>query len=71
MYKSIWDLVFKCNDSGIQFSSIQFSQEYSNQRNMRKETQDLGFWTMVYQKEKKNQKKEQRRETYLMSLRRT
>jgi hypothetical protein len=37
MYKSIWDLMFKCNDSGIQFKSIQFSQEYSNQRNMRKE----------------------------------
>jgi hypothetical protein len=37
MYKSIWDLVFKCNGSGIQFNSIQFSQEYSNQRNVRKE----------------------------------
>jgi hypothetical protein len=36
MYKSIWDLMFKCNGSGIQFNSIQFSQEYSNQRNMRK-----------------------------------
>jgi hypothetical protein len=28
--------VFKCNGSGIQFNLIQFSQEYSNQRNMRK-----------------------------------
>jgi hypothetical protein len=37
MYKPIWGLVFKCNDSGIQFNSIQFSQEYSNQRNVRKE----------------------------------
>jgi hypothetical protein len=37
MYKSIWGLMFKCNDSGIQFKSIQFSQEYSNQWNMRKE----------------------------------
>jgi hypothetical protein len=36
MYKSIWSLVFKCNGSRIQFNSIQFSQEYSNQRNMRK-----------------------------------
>jgi hypothetical protein len=36
MYKSIWGLVFKCNDSGIQFNSIQFSQEYSNRRNVRK-----------------------------------
>jgi hypothetical protein len=33
----IWDLVFKCNGSGIQFNKIQFSQEYSNQRNVRKE----------------------------------
>jgi hypothetical protein len=37
MYKSIWDLVFKCNGSGIQFNTIQFSQGYSNQRNVRKE----------------------------------
>jgi hypothetical protein len=37
MYKPIWGLVFKCNDSGIQFNMIQFSQEYSNQRNVRKE----------------------------------
>jgi hypothetical protein len=37
MYKPIWRLVFKCNGNGIQFNSIQFSQEYSNQRNMRKE----------------------------------
>jgi hypothetical protein len=37
MYKSILGLVFKCNDSAIQFNLIQFSQEYSNQRNMRKE----------------------------------
>jgi hypothetical protein len=36
MYKSIWDLVFKYNDSGKQFNLIQFSQEYSNQRNERK-----------------------------------
>jgi hypothetical protein len=36
MYKPIWGLVFKCNGSGIQFKSIQFSQEYSNQRNMRR-----------------------------------
>jgi hypothetical protein len=31
MYKPIWDLVFKCNGSGIQFNLIQFSQEYNNQ----------------------------------------
>jgi hypothetical protein len=37
MYKSIWGLVLKCNGSGIQFNMIQFSQEDSNQRNMRKE----------------------------------
>jgi hypothetical protein len=37
MYKPIWDLVFKCNGSRIQFNLIQFSQEYSNQRNVRKE----------------------------------
>jgi hypothetical protein len=36
MYKLIWGLVFKCNGSGIQFNSIQFSQEYSNQRIVRK-----------------------------------
>jgi hypothetical protein len=36
MYEPIWDLVFKCNGSEIQFKSIQFSQEY-NQRNMSKE----------------------------------
>jgi hypothetical protein len=46
MYKLIWDLVFKCNDSGRQFNSIQFSQKYSNQRNERKKkdqtrTQDV------------------------------
>jgi hypothetical protein len=40
MYKSIWDLMFKCNGSGIRFKSIQFSQEYSNQRNVRKESKD-------------------------------
>jgi hypothetical protein len=28
--------VFKCNDNEIQFNSIQFSQEYSKQRNMRR-----------------------------------
>jgi hypothetical protein len=39
MYKSIWDLMFKCNGSKIQFKSIQFSQEYINQRNMRKKEQ--------------------------------
>jgi hypothetical protein len=37
IYKPIWGLMFKYNDSGIQFKSIQFSQEYNNQRNMRKE----------------------------------
>jgi hypothetical protein len=37
MYKPIWDLVFKCNGSRIQFNLIQFSQEYSNQKNVRKE----------------------------------
>jgi hypothetical protein len=37
MYKPIWGLVFKCNDSGIQFNLIQFSQEYNNKRNVRKE----------------------------------
>jgi hypothetical protein len=37
MYKPIWGLMFKCNGSGIQFKSIQFSQEYNNKKNMRKE----------------------------------
>jgi hypothetical protein len=36
IYKPIWDLVFKCNDSGSQFNSIQFSQKYNNLRNERK-----------------------------------
>jgi hypothetical protein len=36
MYKPIWGLVFKCNGSGRQLNSIQFSREYSNQRNERK-----------------------------------
>jgi hypothetical protein len=36
MYKLIWGLVFKWNGSGRQFNSIQFSQEYNNQRNERK-----------------------------------
>jgi hypothetical protein len=36
MYKPIWGLMFNCNGSGIQFKSIQFLQEYSNQRNVRK-----------------------------------
>jgi hypothetical protein len=40
MYKPIWGLVFKCNGSGIQFNTIQFSQEYSNQRNVRKKRKD-------------------------------
>jgi hypothetical protein len=40
MYKPIWGLVFKCNGSVRQFNSIQFSQEYSNQRNKRKEKKD-------------------------------
>jgi hypothetical protein len=39
MYKPSWGLMFKCNGSGIQFNSIRFSQEYSNQRNMRKKNQ--------------------------------
>jgi hypothetical protein len=37
MYKPIWGLMFKCNDSRIQFKSIQVSQEYNNQRYVRKE----------------------------------
>jgi hypothetical protein len=37
MYKPICGLMFKCNGSGIQFNLIQFLQEYSNQRNTRKE----------------------------------
>jgi hypothetical protein len=37
MYKSILGLMFKYNGSGIQIKSIQFSQEYSNQRNLKKE----------------------------------
>jgi hypothetical protein len=40
MYKQVWGLMFKCNDSEIQFKSIQFSQEYSNQRNVRKKSKD-------------------------------
>jgi hypothetical protein len=46
MYKPIWGLVFKCKGSEIQFNSIQFSQEYNNQINVRKKkdqtrTQDV------------------------------
>jgi hypothetical protein len=41
MYKPIWGLVFKCNGRRIQFNSIQFSQEYSNQRNMRKKEEKI------------------------------
>jgi hypothetical protein len=40
IYKSIWGLMFKGNGNGIRFKSIQFSQEYSNQRNVRKESKD-------------------------------
>jgi hypothetical protein len=40
MYKLIWNLMFKSNGSGIRFKSIQFSQEYSNQRNVRKKSKD-------------------------------
>jgi hypothetical protein len=40
MYKLIWGLMFKSNGSGIRFKSIQFSQKYNNQRNMRKESKD-------------------------------
>jgi hypothetical protein len=40
MYKQIWVLMFKCNGSGIRFKSIQFSQEYNNQRNVRKKSKD-------------------------------
>jgi hypothetical protein len=40
MYKPIWGLMFKCNDSRIRFKSIQFSQEYNNQINVRKESKD-------------------------------
>jgi hypothetical protein len=32
--------MFKCNGSGIRFKTIQFSQEYNNQRNVRKESKD-------------------------------
>jgi hypothetical protein len=41
MYKPIWDLVFKCNGSGIQFNLVQFSQEYNNQRNERKKKEKI------------------------------
>jgi hypothetical protein len=40
MYKPVWGLMFKCNGSGIQFKLIQFSQEYSNQKNVRKKSKD-------------------------------
>jgi hypothetical protein len=40
MYIPIWGLMFKCNGSRIQFKSIQFLQEYNNQRNVRKEKKD-------------------------------
>jgi hypothetical protein len=40
MYIPIWNLMFKCNGSGIQFKSIQFSQKYNNQRNARKKSKD-------------------------------
>jgi hypothetical protein len=32
--------MFKCNGSGKLFKSIQFSQEYSNQINVRKKSKD-------------------------------
>jgi hypothetical protein len=41
IYKPIWGLVFKYNGSGRQFNSIQFSQEYSNQRNKRKKKENI------------------------------
>jgi hypothetical protein len=41
LYKPIWGLVFKCNDNGIQFNSIQFSQEYNNQINERKRKEKI------------------------------
>jgi hypothetical protein len=41
MYKPIWGLMFKCNDSEIYFKLIQFSQEYNNQRNVRKEKKKI------------------------------
>jgi hypothetical protein len=41
MYKSIWGLVYKCNGSEIQFNTIQFSQEYSNQRSVRKKKDQI------------------------------
>jgi hypothetical protein len=41
IYKQIWGLVFKYNGSGIQFNLIQFSQEYSNQRNVRKKKEKI------------------------------
>jgi hypothetical protein len=40
MYKPIWGLMFKSNGSEIRFKSIQFSQKYNNQRNVRKESKD-------------------------------
>jgi hypothetical protein len=48
MYKPIWDLMFKCNGSGIRFKSIQFSQEYSNQKNVRKKSKDKARTQDVY-----------------------
>jgi hypothetical protein len=41
MYIPIRGLVFKCNGSGIQFKSIQFLQEYNNQRNVRKKKKKI------------------------------
>jgi hypothetical protein len=40
MYKPVWGLMFKCNGNGIRFKTIQFSPEYNNQRNVRKESKD-------------------------------
>jgi hypothetical protein len=40
MYIQIRDLAFKYNDSRIQFNMIQFSQKYSNQRNVRQKRKE-------------------------------
>jgi hypothetical protein len=49
MYKPIWGLMFKSNGSEIRFKSIQFSQEYSNQRNVRKESKGKARTHFVYE----------------------
>jgi hypothetical protein len=40
MYKLIWGLMFKCNDSGRQFNSIQFSKNITIKEMREKKRKD-------------------------------